>query len=189
MKITLIDYNDGLIDTPIQVMGVCRQKECTVESLQKCLNEKPHPHLSVLEFNWFCFKLEDIPIRVIRQLERHRQFSFMEKSSRHNYMNKIHEGLPGNLYSEIENLQACQGDLDYEDASWAVTMANTTDMYIAGNGRVFYEYLQKRLCHKHVLPIHYQFAFKLFAELKRVLPEVFNFNMLTCNSCNKCKEG
>lgn len=196
MKITLVDSNINGINMPIKVLSVCRQRACTESTLESCLFEKPQPHLSPLEFMWFCLHLEDIPIRVLWQLVRHRQFSFMAKSSRHNIMSEIvdlatveeHTGrVLADLTSEQKEIFFKYGA---EEAGWLQTMAHTSEWYMAGNGRVFYEYLQKRLCRRYVLPEHYELANSIYKVLNTVAPKVYNSStVIPCSECGKCQGG
>jgi len=75
MIITLIDHNSKGVETMIKALGICRGNKCTRSSLDKALDAKPVPHMSVLEFGWVCLLVEGVSVKTRIQLERHRMFS------------------------------------------------------------------------------------------------------------------
>jgi hypothetical protein len=50
MKVTLVDHNSRGMGSMIDAVGICRGNVCSEKTLERCLNEKPTPHISVLEF-------------------------------------------------------------------------------------------------------------------------------------------
>ena len=190
MNVTLVDSNTSGIENVIHALSVCRDKVCTEDTVLQCLRAKPEPHLSMLEFMWFCFKCENIPIRVLWQLVRHRHFSFMVRSSRHVLNTDVVDtGVPqidllvNDMNDLIQQLATEDNDFTLDQLSWGQTMAHTTDFFLAGNGRVFYEYLKKRLCKKYVLAAHYNFSKLIYKELASKVPAVYNRTLLPCKAC------
>ena len=55
MKITVLDSNTKGTGTMLRAIGICRDRECTVTTLENALGAKPVPHMSVLEFGWVGF--------------------------------------------------------------------------------------------------------------------------------------
>lgn len=199
MKVKLIQHTGKEI-LP-KILGVCRNKECSEDTLQHCLTAKPVPHLSILEFIWFNFYVEGLSVKARIQLLRHRLFSTMERSTRSINMseeqsfrypdiggsdaqkefNKGYE-TSGKIYKNLIN-----NGVKLEDAAYVLPMGSTTKFYLAGNGRVFFEYLQKRLCYKHVQYEHFLFAYSIYDELREAgYGDIFK-HAIPCKSCTSCK--
>lgn len=195
MQIKLVDYNMGGAQTVLDALSVCRGKQCSGETLEHCLTAKPVPHLSALEFMWFCFLVSGMSIKTRLQVARHRHFSTMERSTRHINMAVTKAVSPPNVgvvgWAMLEekamgnyaNAVYLGGHI--EDAAYLLPMATPTTFYIAGNGRAWFEYLQKRLCVKYVQAEHYIFARKVFDQLVKILPGYGHAR--PCRDCGVCE--
>lgn len=191
MKVTLIDKNTNGINTIIDALNICRDKQCTEKTLTDCLNAKPFPHLSVLEFSWFCFLIEEVSIKTRIQQLRHRTFSTMERSTRHIDMSSYGGVVPAGagftdtfeeFYGIIKTLYAEMSETEkLGDAAYILPLGTETKFLLAGNGRVWFEYLQKRLCPEFVQEEHYLFAEEIYRQLVKEIPQ-FEF----ANPCLKC---
>jgi len=89
MKITVLDSNTKGTGTMLRAIGICRDRECTVTTLENALGAKPVPHMSVLEFGWVCLLVEGVSVKTRIQLERHRMFSSIERSTRSIDMTRV----------------------------------------------------------------------------------------------------
>lgn len=195
MKVTLIDKNTNGINTVIQALSLCRDKQCTESTVDHCLTAKPVPHLSALEFTWFCFLVEGVSIKTRLQQARHRHFSSMERSTRSINMDSAEVILPTTTkhkehFAECYDISClgfnraniCETN---EDAAYLLPLGTETKFVLAGNGRVWFEYLRQRLCKKHVQAEHYELAKELSRQL---IKEVSQFEYAhPCNTCGACK--
>lgn len=199
MKVTLIDQNTYQERTIIDALSLCRAKQCTEDTITHCLTAKPVPHLAALEMCWFAFLVEGVSVKMRIQLERHRLFSSMERSTRHINMSDAEFIIPPTVkrpelfeifydlaVSYYEHAIDVNGETE-EDAAYMLPMGVTTKFVLAGNGRVWFEYLTKRLCRKHVQAEHFHFAREVYKQLVRQLP-VFKFAH-PCRECRVCKKG
>lgn len=194
MQVTLIDKNTNGAETILRALSLCRDKQCTDKAIDHCLTAKPAPHLSALEFVWYCFLVEGVSIKTRLQQARHRQFTSMERSTRHIDVSNCEVVVPPTALLEDyynEAYAEALGNYNYsltgetlEDAAYILPMATTTKFVLAGNGRVWYEYLQKRLCKKYVQAEHYQLARELYNQLLKELPQFkYAHPCLTCGEC------
>lgn len=197
MKVTLIDKNEKGAETIIKALSLCRNKQCNEKTIDHCLQAKPTPHLSALEFVWYCFLVEGVSIKTRLQQARHRTFSSMERSTRHINMEDAEMIVPPTRiddgegyewdYNEIRETYAeylAYGEA-IEDAAYILPVATGTKFVLAGNGRVWFEYFQKRLCRKHVQREHYLMARELYKQVIREVPQ-FKYAH-PCRYCSICK--
>lgn len=197
MKVTLIDSNKRGVETIISALSVCRDKQCSYETIEKALDAKPVPHLSALEFAWVCFKIEGASIKTRLQLARHRLFSSMERSTRSIDLTDAEVIMPETVKNpeefrvELEEemfayTRAVVTEETLEDAAYLLPLGVETTFYLAGNLRTFYEYFQKRLCAKHVQAEHYELALKMYFALCCEFP--FMAKAHPCKTCKACKQ-
>lgn len=196
MKVTLIDKNTNGIDTMIRALSLCRDKECTEQTIDRCLTSKPVPHLSVLEFMWFVFDVDGLSVKARIQHMRHRLNSPMERSTRSINMSDCDFVVPPtaknpemfiDFYEQIRQMyiSLLNSGETLEDASYVLPMGTSTKFTFACNGRVLYEYFEKRLCRKHVLAEHYEFAKKLYMLAIKEFPQ-FKYAH-PCDKCGECQ--
>ncbi len=192
MKVTLIDKNINGIHTITKALSICRDKKCTEKTIDSCLAAKPIPHLSTLEFAWFVFEIEGLSIKVRIQHLRHRLASTMERSTRSIDMSNCTFIVPPTAkhpekfierYEQIRQMyiSALNEGESIEDASYLLPLATSTKFTWAVNGRILYEYFQKRLCKKYVQAEHYQLAYELFKQVIALVPQ-FKY----AHPCKKC---
>lgn len=197
MKITMIDSNAKGIETMVQALGICRNKECTATSLIHAMDAKPVPHASVLEFAWVCLLVEGVSVKTRIQLERHRMFSSIERSTRSIDMSHKECIIPSTTMDtkslDYNCLEAMGNYSDaifmgesYEDASYLLPLAIETSFFLAGNLRVFFEYFSKRLCSKHVQDEHYRMALEMYIIICKEYPIMRKAQ--PCKACGMCKE-
>jgi len=195
MKVTLIDHNSRGVESMVQALGICRGKDCTYKTLEKVLEAKPVPHASVLEFGWVMLKIEGVSVKTRIQLERHRLFSSMERSTRSINMSYEEMIIP----TTAENPNAMKRRLNdqqweytkfldahesLEDASYLLPLAIETTFFLAGNLRIWYEYFQKRLCKKHVQDEHYSLAKEMHRAIREIFPIIDK--AIPCKNCGEC---
>lgn len=196
MKVTLIDKNTNGIETMLTALNLCRDKQCTEQTIDQCLMAKPIPHLSVLEFCWFCFLVEGVSVKARIQQLRHRHFSTMERSTRSIDVGG-HKTIVPPMITNREGFKAHYKDsvaaydvaliLDgLEDAAYLLPLGIETKFVLAGNGRVWFEYLQKRLCLEFVQTEHYLLAKELHKQLVKEIPQFKYAN--PCLNCKQCHE-
>lgn len=195
MRVELVDSTNG---TMIEALSMCRDKQCTEQTIDHCLKAKPVPHLAVLEFSDFTFRVEGLSVKARIQLERHRLFSSMERSTRHINMSEAEFIVPPTAKNKglfEKYLGGCRwfynslienGESE-EDAAYILPLAVETRFYLKGNGRVFFEYFTKRLCKKHVQPEHYLFARELYRQLVKQIPQFKYAN--PCRGCGQCSDA
>jgi len=189
LKVTLIDKNVNGINTVIQALSLCRDKQCTEATVDHCLTAKPVPHLSALEFTWFCFLIEGVSIKTRIQQLRHRHFSTMERSTRSIDVGDSEAITPADdleRYADDMLLMYDVATLTHplEDAAYILPLATETKFMLAGNGRVWFEYLQKRLCPEFVQAEHYLLAKELHKQLIKEIPQ-FKYAH-PCRDCGQC---
>jgi len=197
MIITLIDHNSKGVETMIKALGICRGNKCTRSSLDKALDAKPVPHMSVLEFGWVCLLVDGVSVKTRIQLIRSRLYSTMERSTRS--LNMSNEGLvvpdtvkdkqsftASLLKSMIEYDRSIERGESFEDSSYLLPLAITTKFTLAGNLRIWFEYFQKRLCKKHVQDEHYRMAFEMWNIICELFPIMQKAH--PCKACGTCKE-
>jgi thymidylate synthase ThyX len=196
MKISVIDSNKRGVETMIQALGICRNNECTADTLERVLVAKPVPHMSVLEFGWVCLLVEGVSVKTRIQLLRNRLFSTMERSTRSIDMSMAIAIIPDTVKDkpyfrhsmEDNELDIYQMAIDrgetLEDASYLLPLGVETSFFLAGNLRVFFEYFQKRLCKKHVQDEHYRMAAEMWNVISGVFPIVRKAH--PCQACGDC---
>jgi thymidylate synthase (FAD) len=197
MQVELIDANTHGLETVIKALNKCRNKECTEQTIKRCIRNN---ELACLEFCWFAFEIKDISRVVLAEITRHRHFSFMVESQRHVEPDMFI--VPHSIYANanlIDSYNAFIGQsqilydalldngIPKEDARYVLPNATATNMVVAGNGRAWFEYLQKRLCQAKVQPEHFNLAFNIWQILMKDYSCIFGFATpcLTCN--NQCK--
>ena len=176
MKVTLVDKNINGVNTVIEALSLCRDKQCTESTVDHCLTAKPVPHLSALEFTWFCFLIEGVSIKTRLQQVRHRHFSSMERSTRSIDVGDSEVITPTDdleRYVTICRRLCDVATLTYplEDVAYILPLATETKFMLAGNGRVWFDYLRQRLCKKHVQAEHYELARELYRQLLQEIPQ------------------
>jgi len=197
MKVILIDKNLQGVKTIISGLSLCRDKQCTATTIEHCITAEPFPHLSALEMCWFAFLVEGLSVKTRIQLERHRLFSTIERSTRSINMSKAGTVIPDSVKNSDIFIAAHRFALDMyeeavksgeslEDAAYILPLGVTTKFQIAGNGRVWFEWLQKRLCKKYVQAEHRKLAVEVWRLLKKEI-DFFELAM-PCGACLKCDE-
>jgi flavin-dependent thymidylate synthase len=194
MKVILIDKNLQGVKTIISGLSLCRDKQCTATTIEHCITAEPFPHLSALEMCWFAFLVEGLSVKTRIQLERHRLFSTIERSTRSINMSDAKFVTPetakgahtfrqsySSAISEYE--EALHLGESFEDAAYLLPLGVTTKFQIAGNGRVWFEWLQKRLCKKYVQAEHGSFAIEVWRLLKKEM-DFFEYAM-PCGDCRQ----
>ena len=195
MKITLIDSNARGLNTMLQALGICRGKECTLDTLDKALEAKPVPHMSVLEFGWVCLLVEGVSVKTRIQVLRSRLFSTMERSTRSIDMGESYFVIPETsirpksmqrvMTLELQEYAlAKQGGESLEDSAYLLPLGIETSFFMAGNLRIFFEYFQKRLCKKHVQDEHYRLALDMWHMVTELFPIVLKAH--PCKACREC---
>jgi thymidylate synthase (FAD) len=199
MKVTLVDYNYHGESAVIQALSVCRNKQCTEKTIRDVLTASPVPHLAALEFTWFCFKIEGVSRSFTHQLVRHRHFSFMQRSQRacneadelfvipetlSKAESDVVNGSLERIRSEYKTLVAIGVPL--EDARCVLPNATPTTIFVAGNGRTFWEWFQKRLCSKHTQAEHYAVAKEVYSILRSTFERIPWEKSLPCPNCGMC---
>lgn len=197
MEVKLIDSNTKGIQTVIRALNKCRNKECTEQTVKRCIRNN---ELACLEFCWFAFEVKDVSRVVLAEITRHRHFSFMVESQRHVKPNSFYmpDTILNDDYSnDIFNIAVRQANILYdtlrergipaEDARYILPNAMATNMIIAGNGRTWFEYLQKRLCQAKVQPEHFELAVNIWQILMQDYDCIFGFATPCLNCKNQCK--
>jgi len=196
MRVTLIDANSNGMQSMVDTIGICRNKKCTLDTIEKALEAKPVPHMSVLEFGWAMVKVEGVSIKTARQLFRHRHFSYMEESTRSVDMSKAEMIEPKTAQDEfgmfLDSSMSYYQEaiLEYcetlEDAAYLLPLGITTKFFLAGNIRTWFEYFEKRLCKKHVQDEHWALAVMAWELLQTEFPILAKAH--PCKKCGKCKQ-
>lgn len=195
MKITVLDSNARGSETMLKAIGICRGKKCTTKSLEHALGAKPVPHMSVLEFGWVCLLVEGVSVKTRIQLERHRMFSSIERSTRSVNMVDAKYIIPSTVKYPIvfkefmgEPMESYEdrvmGGESLEDVAYLLPLGIETSFLLAGNLRVWYEYFGKRLCKKHVQREHYDMALGAWNEISELFPIMRKAH--PCAACGAC---
>jgi thymidylate synthase ThyX len=197
MKVTITDFNRIGTQGMLDALGICRGKKCTTDTLNKAMNAKPVPHMSVLEFGWACMLVEGVSVKTRIQVLRSRLFSTMERSTRSidmrygdftipetvNYKDAFQSLIEESMESYLDRV--IDGTETLEDASYILPLAIETSFYMAANLRVWYEYFQKRLCKEHVQHEHYRLAMKMWDQLCELYPIMQGAH--PCKECGVCR--
>lgn len=200
LKVMLIDKSEGGSSTIISGLSLCRDKQCTEKTITDCMEAKPVPHLAALEMSWYCFLVEGLSVKARIQLERHRMFSSIERSTRALDMGCAEYVIPETIQESQKciYLHALNDAMEYynrlidsgekkENAAYVLPLGVTTRFQLSGNGRVFFEYLTKRLCKRHVQREHFRLAGLIYSQLEELNP-VFKY-AVPCGECGKCGEN
>jgi thymidylate synthase ThyX len=194
MRVILIDANTHGMQSMVDAIGICRNKKCTLDTIEKALKAKPVPHMSVLEFGWAMVRVEGVSIKTARQLFRHRHFSYMEESTRSVDMRRAEIIKPINFDEERFDalwpggyVDALGGGESLEDAAYLLALGTETKFYLAGNIRSFFEMFGQRLCKKHVQDETYRLAVMMWELLQTEFPILSKAH--PCKKCGKCKEA
>jgi len=195
MKITVLDSNTKVTETMLQAIGICRGKECTLTTLENALEAKPVPHMSVLEFGWICLMVEGVSVKTRIQLERHRLYSSIERSTRSLDMSHEEIVIPKTVKNRdlffwslkrsiAGYMDALERGESLEDASYLLPLGITTKFLLSGNLRTWFEYFGKRLCRKHVQDEHYRMALNMWHEITELFPIMRKAH--PCKECGDC---
>lgn len=194
MEVKLIDSNTNGLDTIIKALNKCRHKECTERTVNHCIQ---NDELACLEFCWFAFEITDVSRVVLAEITRHRHFSFMVESQRHVKPDVFF--VPDSIENDKELANSymalidkvndfynamCDKGIPKQDARYVMPNAAITNMVMAGNGRTWFEYLEKRLCKAKVQPEH----FKLASMVYDILVDQHEF-FRYAKPCYECTSG
>ena len=196
MKVTLIDQNSNGVTTMLQALGICRGKECTLDTLDKSLEAKPVPHASILEYGWVCLLVEGVSVKARIQILRSRLFTTTERSTRAIDMSEAKWITPdtavftGDMEEWLDESvggyqRAVENGESLEDSAYLLPLGIETSFFMAGNIRIFFEYFQKRLCKKHVQDEHYRLALDMWHVITEIFPVVLKAH--PCKACGECK--
>jgi flavin-dependent thymidylate synthase len=196
LKVQLIDKNENGLNTIIKGLSLCKDKSCSDNTITSCIIDE---HYSALEKVWFSFYVEGLSIKARIQLLRHRLFSTMERSSR--FINVSNDTciIPETAKDpDLFKIMYRQTLSNYkllietgeslENAAYMLPTGTETRFTLDGNGRIFFEYLKKRDCIKHVQIEHYRFAQEIYKQLNQLYPIIYNDNFLGCKACGLCIE-
>ena len=176
-------------------MSMCYGAKCSVNSLVKAVNAG---HLSLLEHANATLELE-CSQKCLAQITRHRHFSFTVESTRgkditdNGYyelplkdkeLNKTINDL-WKLSVEAYELLIASGE-SKEHAAYVLPLMTNVKFYITGNLRVWFEYLQKRLCNR-ASDEHRELALEIYKRLHVMYPSIFNSTVM--GLCEGCKES
>lgn len=176
-------------------MSMCYGAKCSINSLVKAVNAG---HLSLLEHASATFELE-CSQKCLAQITRHRHFSFTVESTRG-------KDITDNGYYDVsdgdERLNALlkeywelttktyglmlQHGKSKEHAAYVLPLMANVKFYISGNLRVWFEYLQKRLCNR-ASDEHKELALEIYKRLHVLYPSIFNSEVM--GLCCGCKES
>ena len=195
LEVKLVDCNDMWVGTAVNGVGLCRNANSSILTLEKCVDAE---HYSTLENMWFAFEVSGLSVKARIQLLRHRMFSTIERSTRSIYMGEAECIVPATAENpDLFKISYKRALSDYrelvargeslEDASYVLPVAVETKFMMSGNGRMFFEYLQKRLCKKHVQAEHFTFARDIYYELCGVHDGVFGDIFCKADPCRKCE--
>lgn len=175
-----------------KVMGVCYEKEVSLDGMCKAIEAGHH---AILEHAYATFKIR-CSVGVLGQLTRHRHLSFMVKSTRaadfwledlypldelHDYVEQMERAI-----IDYRELISC--GVKKEDAAYMLPRALLTNVVVTGNFRAWFEYLPKRLCQRAMLE-HRKIAERIHTILIQECPKVFAVKLLNCENCKElsCK--
>lgn len=176
-------------------MSMCYGAKCSVSSLVKAVNAG---HLSLLEHANATFELE-CSQKCLAQITRHRHFSFTVESTRgkditDNGYYDVSEGDESIDQLLRDNWNFAVQTYDYllscgkskEHAAYVLPLMTNVKFYITGNLRVWFEYLQKRLCNR-ASDEHRELALEIYKRLHVMYPSIFNSTVM--GLCEGCKES
>lgn len=176
-------------------MSMCYGSKCSINSLVKAVRAG---HLSLLEHANATFEFE-CSQKCLAQITRHRHFSFTVESTRG-------KDITDNGYYDVsdgdERLNALlkeywelttktyglmlQHGKSKEHAAYVLPLMANVKFYITGNLRVWFEYLQKRLCNR-ASDEHKELALEIYKRLHVLYPSIFNSEVM--GLCCGCKES
>ena len=176
-------------------MSMCYGAKCSVNSLVKAVSAG---HLSLLEHANATFELE-CSQKCLAQITRHRHFSFTVESTRgkditdNGYYdvagdNKVLNQILSNYWQlalETYDLMLVYSK-SKEHAAYVLPLMTNVKFYITGNLRVWFEYLQKRLCNR-ASDEHKELALEIYKRLHVLYPSIFNTEVM--GVCSGCKES
>lgn len=176
-------------------MSMCYGAKCSVNSLVKAVSAG---HLSLLEHANATFELE-CSQKCLAQITRHRHFSFTVESTRgkditDNGYYDVSEGDESIDQLLRDNWNFAVQTYDYllscgkskEHAAYVLPLMTNVKFYITGNLRVWFEYLQKRLCNR-ASDEHRELALEIYKRLHVMYPSIFNSTVM--GLCEGCKES
>ena len=176
-------------------MSMCYGSKCSINSLVKAVSAG---HLSLLEHANATFELE-CSQKCLAQITRHRHFSFTVESTRgkditDNGYYDVSEGDKrlNELLKEYWELTIktyglmLQHGKSKEHAAYVLPLMTNVKFYISGNLRVWFEYLQKRLCNR-ASDEHKELALEIYKRLHVMYPSIFNTDVM--GLCCGCKES
>lgn len=176
-------------------MSMCYGAKCSVNSLVKAVSAG---HLSLLEHANATFELE-CSQKCLAQIARHRHFSFTVESTRgkditDNGYYDVSEGDESIDQLLRDNWNFAVQTYDYllscgkskEHAAYVLPLMTNVKFYITGNLRVWFEYLQKRLCNR-ASDEHKELALEIYKRLHVMYPSIFNSTVM--GLCEGCKES
>ena len=176
-------------------MSMCYGSKCSINSLVKAVSAG---HLSLLEHASATFELE-CSQKCLAQITRHRHFSFTVESTRgkditDNGYYDVSEGDKrlNELLKEYWELTTktyglmLQHGKSKEHAAYVLPLMANVKFYITGNLRVWFEYLQKRLCNR-ASDEHKELALEIYKRLHVLYPSIFNSEVM--GLCCGCKEN
>ena len=183
------------LDKCINGMSMCYGAKCSVNSLVKAVGAG---HLSLLEHANATFELE-CSQKCLAQITRHRHFSFTVESTRGKDItdNGYYDVSEGDkrlnellkeyweLTTKTYNLMLQHGK-SKEHAAYVLPLMTNVKFYISGNLRVWFEYLQKRLCNR-ASDEHKELALEIYKRLHVQYPPIFNSTVM--GLCEGCKES
>lgn len=180
----------------INGMSMCYGAKCSINSLVKAVSAG---HLSLLEHANVTFEVE-CSQKCLAQITRHRHFSFTVESTRGKDItdNGYYNVASGDDYAlnlilsnywksalEMYNLMLVSGK-SKEHAAYVLPLMTNVKFYITGNLRVWFEYLQKRLCNR-ASDEHKELALEIYNRLHVQYPSIFNTDVM--GLCCGCKES
>lgn len=176
-------------------MSMCYGSKCSINSLVKAVSAG---HLSLLEHASATFELE-CSQKCLAQITRHRHFSFTVESTRGKDItdNGYYDVSDGDkrlneLLKEYWELTTktyglmLQHGKSKEHAAYVLPLMANVRFYITGNLRVWFEYLQKRLCNR-ASDEHKELALEIYKRLHVLYPSIFNSEVM--GLCCGCKEN
>ena len=176
-------------------MSMCYGSKCSINSLVKAVSAG---HLSLLEHASATFELE-CSQKCLAQITRHRHFSFTVESTRGKDItdNGYYDVSEGDkrlnellkkyweLTTKTRGLMLQHGK-SKEHAAYVLPLMANVKFYITGNLRVWFEYLQKRLCNR-ASDEHKELALEIYKRLHVLYPSIFNSEVM--GLCCGCKEN